>query len=213
VKGTTRMLLRRHCFAGARLTLWEPAFFRNCFLSCSSLSFHNLRVQEASTSSQKKRKKSARERKLIPVVLTADVEKLGAKGEEVKVAKGYARNFLFPKKLALYATEENLKLYEADRLKIDLAQREKDQQLAKAKKRLSNVVVEMKRHLVSMNPQTLHAGVSRENIAEKLWKQHKIRLRPEDIKIASPYTTLGTFTVPVTFASVEVPLKVTIAKR
>ena len=93
--------------------------------------------------------------------------KLGVKGEEVKVAKGYARNFLFPKKLALYATEENLKLYEADRLvcalshlvhssqilptplpythaqqKIDYAQRAKDQELARAKNRLSNIVGE-----------------------------------------------------------------------
>ncbi len=56
-----------------------------------------------------------KEKKKIGVVLTDDVEGLGVKGEDMPVSKGYARNFLFPKKLAVYKTEENLKLYEADR--------------------------------------------------------------------------------------------------
>ncbi len=56
-----------------------------------------------------------KEKKKIAVVLTDDVKGLGVKGEDMPVSKGYARNFLFPKKLAVYKTEENLKLYEADR--------------------------------------------------------------------------------------------------
>ena len=48
-------------------------------------------------------------------------------------------------------------------------------------------LVQMKRQIIRPSPLTLHAPVSRENIAEKLWKQHKIRLQPEDIKIAAPF--------------------------
>jgi len=42
----------------------------------------------------------------FPVVLTQDMDKLGVKGEVIAVAKGYARNYLYPKKFAMPATEE-----------------------------------------------------------------------------------------------------------
>jgi ribosomal protein L9 len=43
----------------------------------------------------------------ISVVLTQDIDTLGVKGEEKEIAKGYARNYLFPKKLAVYSTSES----------------------------------------------------------------------------------------------------------
>lgn len=51
----------------------------------------------------------------MEVILREDVEKLGARGQLVKVSPGYARNFLLPKRLAVAATESNKKIVEQER--------------------------------------------------------------------------------------------------
>ena len=51
----------------------------------------------------------------MEVILREDIEKLGNRGEVVKVAAGYARNFLLPKRLAVAATESNKKIVEQER--------------------------------------------------------------------------------------------------
>jgi large subunit ribosomal protein L9 len=51
----------------------------------------------------------------MEIILRQDVEKLGNRGQMVKVASGYARNFLLPKKLAVAATESNKKIVEQER--------------------------------------------------------------------------------------------------
>jgi large subunit ribosomal protein L9 len=51
----------------------------------------------------------------MEVILREDLEKLGARGQVVKVAPGYARNFLLPRRLAVAATEANKKIVEQER--------------------------------------------------------------------------------------------------
>jgi len=51
----------------------------------------------------------------MEIILREDVEKLGSRGDVVKVAAGYARNFLLPKKLAVAATDANKKIVEQER--------------------------------------------------------------------------------------------------
>jgi large subunit ribosomal protein L9 len=51
----------------------------------------------------------------MEIILREDVEKLGTRGDVVKVAAGYARNFLLPKKLAVAATDSNRKIVEQER--------------------------------------------------------------------------------------------------
>ncbi|ELR15211.1 ribosomal protein L9, Nterminal domain containing protein [Acanthamoeba castellanii str. Neff] len=152
--------------------------------------------------------------KKIKIVLTSDVPSVGVKGEDVEVAKGFARNYLFPQKLAVYCTEENLKLYEADRANIDYEKRQKLQELAKAKKRLSKVEVLMKRQIIQVQPeQILHAPVTADNIVEKLWLQHKIQLAKDQLDLEAPISQLGTFSVPVKLEDIDVPLKVRVQAR
>src|SRR5271157_1908973 len=52
---------------------------------------------------------------IMEVILREDVEKLGTRGQLVKVAPGYARNFLLPNKMAVPATESNKKIVEQER--------------------------------------------------------------------------------------------------
>ena len=51
----------------------------------------------------------------MDIILREDVEKLGVRGQVVKVAAGYARNFLLPKRLAVAATDSNKKIVEQER--------------------------------------------------------------------------------------------------
>src|SRR5674476_381280 len=51
----------------------------------------------------------------MEVILREDIEKLGVRGQEIKVASGYARNFLLPKRMAVAATESNKKIVEQER--------------------------------------------------------------------------------------------------
>src|SRR6202035_5295012 len=64
----------------------------------------------------------------MEVILRAHVDNLGRRGEIVKVADGYARNYLLPRKLALLATEGNKQQIERERAKFDA--RESDEQRA-----------------------------------------------------------------------------------
>ena len=60
----------------------------------------------------------------IEVILKEHVEHLGHRGEIVKVANGYARNYLFPRKLALAVTDENKRQVERERSKADAREAE-----------------------------------------------------------------------------------------
>src|SRR3954468_13044106 len=51
----------------------------------------------------------------LEIILREDIEKLGTRGQVVKVAPGYARNFLLPKRMAVAATEANKKIVEQER--------------------------------------------------------------------------------------------------
>ena len=70
----------------------------------------------------------------MEVILREDIENLGTRGEVVKVASGYARNFLLPKKLAVSATDSNRKIVEQERqahLRKEAKQIGEAQELAK----------------------------------------------------------------------------------
>jgi hypothetical protein len=60
----------------------------------------------------KPKKVAKRQKKKLKVILTETIPRIGEKGEHIEVSKGFARNYLFPKRLAVYDTPENTKLYE-----------------------------------------------------------------------------------------------------
>ena len=128
------------------------------------------------------------------VILTEDIQSLGRIGEVVKVAPGYARNYLLPKGLALTATGRNVN--ELDHRKRILAQkREKvrQQRLSVAEK-LNQLQITVKRKVVEEDK--LYGSV---NVAEivRILGEHGFEIDRKDIKLAQPIKELGTFPVPV----------------
>ena len=128
------------------------------------------------------------------VILTEDIQSLGRIGEVVKVAPGYARNYLLPKGLALTATGRNVN--ELDHRKRILAQkREKvrQQRLSVAEK-LNQLRITVQRKVVEEDK--LYGSVNVAEIA-RILGEHGFEIDRKDIKLAQPIKELGTFPVPV----------------
>jgi large subunit ribosomal protein L9 len=105
----------------------------------------------------------------MEVLLREPVENLGIPGDVVKVAAGYARNYLLPQGIALVATSGNVKVFEQQRSKLDaMAAKEKEAaEEVKAKIEGTRIVL----HKRSSDAETLYGSVTATEVADELEKQ------------------------------------------
>jgi len=130
----------------------------------------------------------------MEVILREDIDKLGNRGQVVKVAAGYARNFLLPKRLAVAATEANKKIVEQERqahLRREAKLESEAQDLAK----LVNGVTLTIKQKAGENDQ-LFGSVTSKDVADALAAQNYTVDRRR-IGLDEPIKQLGEFKVPV----------------
>jgi large subunit ribosomal protein L9 len=130
----------------------------------------------------------------MKVVLTQDMESLGLGGEIVNVAKGYARNYLIPRGMALEATEQNIKLTERQRKNIEIKRIKAKEEALKVKERLSGISVTIAQKVGEEDK--LYGSVTTMDIAEQLEKQG-ITVERRRMVLDKPIKTLGDFAVTV----------------
>jgi large subunit ribosomal protein L9 len=130
----------------------------------------------------------------IEVILREHVEHLGNRGEVVRVADGYARNFLFPRKLALAVTDENKRQIERDRAKAEAREAEERQVAEALASRLQAIDVTIARRVGEHD--TLYGSVTSADIAETL-QTHELTVDRRKIQLPEPLKTLGEHVVPV----------------
>jgi large subunit ribosomal protein L9 len=130
----------------------------------------------------------------MEVILKEHVEHLGRRGEIVKVADGYARNYLLPRKLALAVTEENKRQIERERAKADAREAEEIQQAQALAARLEAVEVSIARRVGEND--TLYGSVTSGDIADAL-AARDLPIDRRRIQLAEPLKTLGEHAVPV----------------
>ena len=124
----------------------------------------------------------------MQIILQEDVEKLGARGEVVTVAEGYARNYLLPRKLALEASAGNLKRLE--KIRVSLAKRtatERDQAQKQAEL-LNGVALTFARK--AGESEQLFGSVTAADIADELAKQG-FEIDKRRIQLAEPIKVIG----------------------
>ena len=147
----------------------------------------------------------------MEVILRDHVETSGKRGEVVKVADGYARNFLLPRKLALPATDANKKWIARER-KIAEAREGEERGAAEA---IATRLVALDLHVrrkVGENDQ-LYGSVTNADIAELL-AEKGFEIDRRKILLPDPIRTLGEHHVPVKLhRDVTAQLKVTVAKE
>jgi large subunit ribosomal protein L9 len=146
----------------------------------------------------------------MEVILREDIDKLGTRGQVVKVAPGYARNFLLPKRLAVQATESNKKIVEQERqahLRKEAKARGEAEDLGKL---MSGVTVTISQK-AGENDQ-LFGSVTSKDIADGLAAQN-YTIERRKIQLADPIKQLGEYKVPVRLhKDVTVEITVIVAK-
>lgn len=147
---------------------------------------------------------------MIEVILKQDVEHLGRRGDVVKVAPGYARNFLLPRKLALAVTEGNRRQIEHEKKMAALKEAEDRSAAETLARHLSQVSCVIARKVGETD--TLYGSVTSHDIAEALAAQ-KVEIDRRKIQLAEPIKHLGEFTVPLKlYRDVVAELRVSVVK-
>ncbi len=130
----------------------------------------------------------------MDVILREDVDKLGTRGQLVKVSPGYARNFLLPKRLAVAATESNKKIVEQERQ----AHLRKEAKLVADATELGKMMTDVSVTIAQKAGENdqLFGSVTSKDIAEALEKQG-YTIERRKIALDEPIRTLGDYKVPL----------------
>lgn len=136
----------------------------------------------------------------MEVILLEDVNKLGNAGELVKVKPGFARNFLLPKSLAVFADAASLKNFERRREKLEEeAQRKREE--AEAKKQALQDVESITLTAKAGATGKLFGSITKELIAAALKDQLNIEVDRHKIKVSSPINSIGDHVIVVGLGS------------
>jgi large subunit ribosomal protein L9 len=141
----------------------------------------------------------------MDVILLQDVEKLGLRGDVVAVARGYARNFLLPRRLAEPSTPARvaeLRRVDAERTKHEARSSEQANEIAEV---LTKTVL---RFEVKAGPTgALFGSVTPSDVADEIWRARKIRVDRRKIAI-DPIKRIGRYAIPIElFQDVHVEVK------
>ena len=131
----------------------------------------------------------------MKVILTREVKSLGQRDDVVNVAEGYARNYLFPRHMAIAASNANL---------AELAKRQKTEE-AKGEKTLDeakDIATRISELQITIQGKVgtgtkLYGAITHADIADAVEKQAQIKIDKRKIEIDEPIKALGTFEVPI----------------
>ena len=145
----------------------------------------------------------------MKVVLLKDVKNVGKRDDILTVSDGYARNFLFPQKLAAEATSGALKEIQRKRAAQDAREAE---MLAEAK----NKAAALKDKVITLSVKCgdkgrLYGSVTNAEVAEALEKQHGVKVDKRKIDIGDPIRETGIRTISVwLYSGVTTPMKLNV---
>ena len=130
----------------------------------------------------------------MEVILREHVDNLGRRGEIVKVADGYARNYLLPRKLALLVTEGGRKQIERERSKFEAKEAEEKKQADAIVERMGNLELEIARKVGET--QALFGSVTTADIAAELAAKG-FQIDRRKLQLREPIKKLGEYAVPL----------------
>ena len=147
----------------------------------------------------------------MEVILKEDVAKLGSRGDVVKVAEGYGRNYLLPRKLAIEATSGNKKVVEQMKAAAVRRSAKEKSQAEELSKQFDGLSVSF--HRKSGEQEQLFGSVTSSDLAEALEKKG-FSVDRRKIQLHEALRSLGEFAVPVKLhKDVTAHLKVVIEKE
>ena len=130
----------------------------------------------------------------MEVILRETIDNLGRAGQVVKVADGYARNFLLPKRLAYVATPGNLKVIEAERRSLLRKEAKQKDDSEKLQHILDDVEITIRRKVGEHD--MLYGSVTNSDVAEAL-EMKGFQIEKRKIHMDDHIKTLGEFSIPI----------------
>jgi len=130
----------------------------------------------------------------MEVILREHVDNLGKRGEVVKVADGYARNYLLPRKIALLATEGNKKQIERERAKFDAKEADEKRIADAMASRLNNVEIVIARKVGETD--ALYGSVTSADVAEAVAAKG-FDVERRKLQLPDPIKKIGETEVPI----------------
>lgn len=131
----------------------------------------------------------------MKVILQADVKGTGKKGQVFEVADGYARNFLFPKKLAIEATTGNIQDITHKKVLEDRRKEREKEAAVELAGKLNALLIEVKTKTGEGG--RLFGSVTSKEIADALKKQHGVEVDKRKLELKEPIKALGNYEVHV----------------
>jgi large subunit ribosomal protein L9 len=142
----------------------------------------------------------------MEVILLSDVEKVGLRGEVVDVARGYARNFLLPRRLAQEATPARV-------AELQKREAQRGRQEARSTDQAAEIAEVLGKTVLSFDVKAgptgaLFGSVTSTDIADEIWRTRKIRVDRRKIDLDEPIKRIGRYSVPIgVFEGVDVEVK------
>ena len=124
----------------------------------------------------------------MKVILTTNIKKLGKIGDLVNVKNGYARNFLFPKKMALRENKKNLEYYEKIKEEVIVNEKKKIEAAEDLVDKIKKLKIVFKKEADEKDQ--LYGAISKKEIIN-FFNENDIKILSDDIKIVQPIRSLG----------------------
>ena len=131
----------------------------------------------------------------MKVILKENIKGVGKKDEVINASDGYARNFLFPKNLAVEANAENMSKLKAKQDSNAFKKSQEKEEAQRIADKLSKILLKIKVKAGSNGK--IFGGVSSKEIAENLEKQYQIKVDKKKIDLKDAIKTLGTFSIDI----------------
>ena len=135
----------------------------------------------------------------MKLILKEDISKLGRKGDIVNVAKGYARNYLIPKNMAMVATTKNVTMAERMQAKRQAVLEESSELADSMQQALADAHLVMAQN--STDEGTLYAGVTNTQIIESIEKFSTFKLEEDQVIVENQVKEIGLHTVKIQLSS------------
>lgn len=147
----------------------------------------------------------------MKVVLNQDVKGLGKKLQIVEVSEGYARNFLFPKKLAVIADNKNISEANTKNAAIAFKKKTEHEAALEVKAKIEKSFIEF-RHKVGEGSK-LFGSITEKDIADEANKKFNTNISKKKVIIKTPIKNLGTYTVNIKlYEGVVADLKIVVTR-
>lgn len=145
----------------------------------------------------------------MKVILKEDIKGVGKKDEIINASDGYARNFLFPKKLAVIADTDNLKKLQEKKASISHKKELEKEQAKEIAKQLEKITLTIS--VKTGENGKIFGSITSKEISEQLKEQQKVEIDKKKINLTEPIKVLGNFSVDIKlFEGVNAKLKINV---